>query len=52
LETKAGVGFGFDTDGDRMGMVDEEGKSYTNDKLLLLFAYDVFKKQARRQGDL
>ena len=37
-EEKADVGFAFDTDGDRFGVVDEKGQSYSNDKVLLLFA--------------
>jgi phosphomannomutase/phosphoglucomutase len=41
LENKADVGFGFDTDGDRFGFVDEKGKAYTTDKALLLFSQDV-----------
>ncbi|HLB51768.1 hypothetical protein A3F07_01065 [candidate division WWE3 bacterium RIFCSPHIGHO2_12_FULL_38_15] len=38
LEEEADVGFALDTDGDRFGVVDEEGRSYSNDKVLLLFA--------------
>ena len=41
LENKADAGFGFDTDGDRFGFVDEKGKSYSTDQSLLLFAQDV-----------
>jgi len=38
VEAKANAGFAFDTDGDRFGVVDEKGQSYSNDKILLLFA--------------
>ena len=44
LENKADVGFGFDTDGDRFGFVDEKGNSYPADRTLLLFARDVLKE--------
>ncbi len=37
------VGFGFDTDGDRLGVVDEKGNIYETDKLLLLLASSVLK---------
>lgn len=38
LKNKADIGFGFDTDGDRFGFVDELGNSYTTDFALLLFS--------------
>lgn len=44
LENKADAGFGFDTDGDRFGFVDDKGRSYTADKSLLLFAENVLKE--------
>jgi len=44
LENKADVGFGFDTDGDRFGFVDENGRSYSTDQTLLFFAQDVLKE--------
>ena len=43
----ADVGLGFDGDGDRVGIVDENGKNYTADLLLLLLARDSL---ARRPG--
>jgi phosphomannomutase/phosphoglucomutase len=44
LDNKADVGFVFDTDGDRVGVVDEKGKYYSTDKLLLFFAEQILKK--------
>jgi len=44
VENKADVGFGYDTDGDRFGVVDEKGNSYDTDQMLLLFASDVLIK--------
>lgn len=44
LENKADVGFVFDTDGDRIGVVDEKGNPYSTDKLLLFFAEQILKK--------
>lgn len=44
LETKADVGIAFDTDADRLGVVDEKGNHYQNDKLLLLFSKFVLKE--------
>ncbi|MFH1232788.1 MAG: phosphomannomutase/phosphoglucomutase [Patescibacteria group bacterium] len=41
LETKADVGFSYDTDGDRIGIVDNLGRIIWNDVLLALFAIDV-----------
>lgn len=40
LELKADCGFGFDGDGDRMGLVDEQGRIVTADQTLLLLAQD------------
>lgn len=38
---KADVGFAFDADGDRFGVVDENGKIYENDKTILLLAENI-----------
>ena len=48
LKNKADVGFGYDTDGDRFGMVDEKGNSYYTDMILLLLAEYVLKKHPGR----
>lgn len=41
LEKKADLGFSYDADGDRMGIVDEKGNILWNDILVALFAADV-----------
>ena len=41
LEEKADIGFSYDTDGDRIGIVDEKGNIVWNDVLVALFAIDV-----------
>ncbi len=41
LEEKADIGFSFDADGDRIGIVDEKGGIIWNDVLVALFAIDV-----------
>ena len=41
IETKADIGFSYDADGDRIGLVDEKGNILWNDILVALFAADV-----------
>lgn len=41
---QADLGFGFDGDGDRMGLVDETGAIRTPDEILLLLAQDVLRR--------
>lgn len=41
LETKADLGFSYDADGDRIGIVDNQGGIIWNDVLVALFAIDV-----------
>jgi phosphomannomutase / phosphoglucomutase len=43
-EFGADVGFAFDTDGDRVGVADEHGKTYENDRMMLLYAKELLKK--------
>ncbi len=38
---KADLGFAYDTDGDRVGVVDEDGRMLWNDTLVSLFAQDI-----------
>lgn len=38
---KADLGFAYDTDGDRVGVVDEDGRMLWNDTLVSLFAKDI-----------
>ena len=44
LETGADVGFSYDADGDRIGIVDDKGNIVWNDVLVALFAKDVLLK--------
>jgi phosphomannomutase/phosphoglucomutase len=42
-ETKADVGLAYDGDGDRIGVVDDEGHLIWGDQLLIFFARDILK---------
>ena len=44
LEEKADIGFTYDADGDRIGIVDNKGTIIWNDVLVALFAIDVLHK--------
>jgi phosphomannomutase/phosphoglucomutase len=44
VEEKADLGIGFDGDGDRVGVVDENGKHYQSDSLLIPIARDVLSR--------
>jgi phosphomannomutase/phosphoglucomutase len=44
-EEKADLGFGFDGDGDRLGVVDEKGNTIWPDRYMILLARQVLKKQ-------
>lgn len=43
LDAKADVGFTYDADGDRIGIVDNEGSIIWNDVLVAIFATDVLR---------
>ncbi len=43
LESKADIGFTYDADGDRIGIVDDAGNIIWNDVLLAIFAIDVLR---------
>lgn len=43
IEEKADLGFSYDCDGDRIGVVDEKGTIMWNDVLVALFAKDVIR---------
>jgi len=47
LEEKADIGFSFDADGDRLGIVDEKGDIIWNDILVAVFAIAVLEKYPR-----
>lgn len=44
-EKKADIGLGFDGDGDRVGVVDENGQHYSADYMLLLLARDLLSRK-------
>ena len=44
-ETRAQIGIAFDGDADRIGVVDELGNILASDRLLILYARQVLKKQ-------
>jgi len=44
LKEKADVGFSYDSDGDRIGIVTDKGDIVWNDVLVALFSIDVLKK--------
>lgn len=41
LKENADLGIGFDGDGDRIGIIDEKGRQYSSDYMLLLLARDL-----------
>jgi len=43
-ENSLDVGFGFDGDGDRLGVVDDTGKIQWGDRLMILYAKEILKK--------
>ncbi len=44
VKEKADVGFGFDGDGDRVGLVDETGHIHSADSIILLLAEDMLTR--------
>jgi len=47
-ENKADIGFGFDGDGDRVGVIDNNGNEIFSDKIGLLIARNLSKKYQNR----
>ena len=43
IENKADIGIAYDGDSDRIGIVDQDGKFLTGDKLLLIYAMDLIE---------
>ena len=43
VENKADIGIAYDGDSDRIGIIDEDGKFLTGDKLLLIYAMDLIE---------
>jgi phosphomannomutase/phosphoglucomutase len=43
---KADIGFSFDGDGDRLGVVDENGETISSDYIISIFAEDILKKNS------
>jgi phosphomannomutase/phosphoglucomutase len=44
-KTRADVGMGYDGDGDRIGVVDEQGNIIWGDQLMILFSREILKRQ-------
>lgn len=44
VSTRAHFGVGFDGDGDRIGVIDEEGEIVWGDRLMILFAKDILER--------
>jgi len=44
LKNKADIGFAYDGDGDRVGMVDEKGRVLWNDVAVAIFAVDILER--------
>ena len=49
LETHADLGIGFDGDGDRLGVVDENGKYIATDKYMIIIIRDIIDKVAKKE---
>jgi phosphomannomutase/phosphoglucomutase len=49
VELKADLGIGFDGDGDRVGLLDENGRHYSCDLLLMLLARDALSRNPGRK---
>jgi phosphomannomutase/phosphoglucomutase len=49
VKNKADLGIGFDGDGDRVGILDENGKHYSADYLLILLARELLANKPKSQ---
>ena len=45
VEENCDIGFGFDGDGDRIGVIDEKGNHYASDQILILLARDLLDRK-------
>jgi phosphomannomutase/phosphoglucomutase len=48
VETHADLGIGFDGDGDRLGVVDENGNYIATDKYMIIIIRDIIDKVAKK----
>ena len=46
-ETRADVGIGYDGDGDRIGVVDDQGNVLWGDQLMILFSREILNRKKR-----
>jgi phosphomannomutase/phosphoglucomutase len=51
-EHDADIGFAFDGDGDRLGVVDPQGNAIWPDRQLMLFAHDVLKRDEHKGAEI
>lgn len=49
LDTHADLGIGFDGDGDRLGVVDEQGKYIATDKYMIIIIRDIIDKVTKKE---
>lgn len=49
LETHADLGIGFDGDGDRLGVIDENGKFIPTDKYMIMIIRDIINKVEKKE---
>ncbi len=49
LDTHADVGIAFDGDGDRLGVIDENGKYVATDKYMIIVIRDIINKVAKKE---
>ena len=49
-ENNADIGFGFDGDGDRVGVIDEKGEEIYADKISLVIAKEIYRIHTKIQS--
>lgn len=50
IKNNADIGFGFDGDGDRVGVIDNEGNFISIEKLMIIIWRDIYKKVKTKKG--